>query len=306
MENKKTILVALAFLTILLSLPMSVRAQTTNIFVYPSTYSPTAAGENFTIDINVTDASQVAGYGLTLHFDPSLLVVTAWQSGGFLEASGIATIGITGGNHSDLGYVSLGDTLSQPGSTSGNGTLAQISFMTRGGGRCALHLTDTSPGAGLLDENQTGITHTTTDGQFIYNYISLTPSNGTAGFMIQGFGFGNNALITSVTWSGTELPIQPTTCDSHGNFVTPAFVPDINATPGNYTISVLDSGGNRKDATFTLTAATGPTGPQGPQGPQGPAGPAGTGGSDAYTWTALILSIVAIIIGIYAVARRKS
>ncbi len=305
MENKKAIIAVLAFLTVLLSLPISVRAQTTpNIYVGPSTYSPTVAGENFTIDINVTEASGVAGYGITLHFDPSLLVVTAWQSGGFLETSGASTIGINGGNHSDLGYVSVGDTLSQQGSASGNGTLAMISFMTRGGGRCNLHLTDTS----LLDENNEEITPTptTTDGQFIYNYVSLTPSNGTAGFMIQGFGFGINSLITSVTWNGTELPIQPTTCNLHGNFVTPAFVPDISAAAGNYTISVLDSGGNRKDAIFTLTLATGQIGPQGPKGDTGDTGPAGTGGSDAYTWAALLLSIVAIIIGIYAVTRRKS
>jgi len=305
-EKAKTVITTLAFLAVLLTLtsPVLHAATTPNVFVYPDTYSPSATGEIFTIKVNVTDAVSVSGYGINMRFDPTLLVVTGWQSGGFLETSGVSTIGLAPGNHSDIGWVALGDTLSGPGSASGAGTLVKINFTTRGGGRCALHLYNTS----LLNEATEQISHTETDGQFVYNYVSLTPSNGTGTFMIQGFGFGQNAHITSATWNGTMLPLMDTVCDGHGNFVTPGILPDIS-TPGNYTISVLDSSGNRKDAIFTLTAATGITGPQGAQGIQGltgPQGPAGTGGADSYTWAALGLSIVAIIIGIYAVAKKKS
>jgi len=304
MENKRIIIATLVFLTVLLSPAILVQGQTTspNIFIDPPTYNASAAGESFTVKVNVSDASGVAGYGVNVRFDPAILVVTAWQSGGFLETSGIGTLGITGANHSDVGYVSIGDTLSEAGSASGNGTLVKVSFKTLGGGRYALHLYDTD----LYDENNMPISHTDTDGQFAYNYISLTPSNGTAAFWIQGYGFAPNSTI-SATWNDTALLLLPTQCDIRGNFITTAIAPDIN-TPGNYTIRASDSSlpPNSREAIFTLTVATGLEGPQGPKGDTGPQGPAGTGGSDEYTWAALVLSILAIIIGIYALVRKKS
>ena len=304
MENARKIVAALTFLAVLLSLAIPVRSQTTtpNIFVDPTIYDASASSGNFTLKINVTDVANVTGYDVGLRFDPKILVFTGKQSGGFLESSGVSTLGMSGGNASSPGLVKVGDHLSEDGSANGNGTLVKLSFRILGGGRCTLELTTDTD---LLDMNEAKITHTDTNGQFINNYVVLTPSNGTGAFMIQGFGFGSDATITSVTWNETTLPVMPTQCDARGNFVTPAIVPDIS-TPGNYTITMTDSSGNIKQATFTLTAATGIQGPQGLQGPQGSQGPAGTSGTDTYSWAAIVLSIVAIIIGIYAVARRKS
>lgn len=308
MEKAKVAIIAATFLTILLTLasPALCQSANPNVYVDPLIYSASATGETFTVNINVTDAVGVAGYGINMRFDSAILVPSAWQSGGFLESSGVGTLGLASGNHSDIGWISLGDILSGPGSASGNGTLVKITFKTLGGGRCALDLYNTS----LLDDIGDTIGHTATDGQFIYNYITLIPATGPGAFMIQGFGFGQEASIASVTCNGTGTPIMTTRCDGRGNFVTPA-MPNVS-TPGNYTISVIDSVGNHKEAIFTLTAATGPQGPEGPTGPQGttgatgPQGPAGTGGASEYTWAALILSIVAILIGIYAVMKRKS
>lgn len=304
MENKKIIIATLAFLTVLLSIaiPAMGQATTPTIFIDPQTYNASATGESFTVNVNVSDASGVAGYGIYMRFDPAILVVTGWHSGGFLETSGVQALGVTSANFSNIGYVSVGDTLSGPGSASGNGTLVKISFKTLGGGRCPLHLYNTN----LYDENNVAISHTETDGEFAYNHISLTPSNGTAAFWIQGYGFATNSTI-SATWNDTAMILMPTQSDARGNFVTPAIVPDIS-TPGNYTIKVSDSGlpPNTKEAVFTLTAATGLQGPQGPKGDTGPQGPSGTSGSDTYIWAALALSIVAIIIGIYAAARKRS
>ena len=302
MEKAKAFITATAFLAILFALTSPVLCQTTspNVFVDPQTKSASATGETFTVNINVTDAVGVAGYGINMRFDPAIVVVSEWQSGGFLESSGVGTLGLAVGDHSDVGWVSLGDTLAGPGSANGNGTLVRINFTVLGGGRCALDIYNTM----LVDPDNDEISHTETDGQFIYNYISLTPSTGIAAFMVQGFGFAQNSIIRSVTWNSTPVPILPTTCDGRGNFVVPAIVPDIS-TPGNYTISVMDSVGNHKEATFNLTAATGTQGPTGPQGLQGAQGPAGTGGADMYTWAALLLSILAIAIGIYAAAKKK-
>ena len=303
MEKAKKIIAAITFLTVLLMLssPPLCQAASTNVFVDPPTQSTSVTGETFTVNINVTDAVGVAGYGVNMRFNPTVLMASGWESGGFLESSGVSTLGLTYGNYSDIGYVSLGDTLAGPGSTNGNGTLVRINFTVLGGGRCVLDIYNTM----LVDPDNDEISHTETDGQFIYNYITLTPATGIAAFMIQGFGFGSKAIIRSVTWNGTEMLVIPTECDSSGNFVIPAIAPDIS-TPGNYTISVMDSLGNHKEAVFHLTAATGTQGPQGIQGPQGPQGPAGTGGANEYTWASLILSIVAMLIGIYAVTKRKS
>lgn len=310
MENKKIIIATLAFFTVMLSLTIPVRglAATPNVFIDTgnkndwTTFDANATGETFTVNVNVTDAVGVAGYGVYLRFDSSVISPIAWQTGGFLESSGLSTLGLTAGNHTDLGYISLGDTLSGQGSANGNGTLVKVTFTTLEGGRCALHLYNTF----LYDEGNNAITHTDTDGQFIYNYVALTPSNGTAVFMIRGFGFGlSPTVVESVTWNGTAIPIMPTQCDSRGNFVTVGTVPD-NSTSGSYTITVTDNGGHSASTTFTLTAATGVQGPKGDKGDTGPQGPAGTGGSDTYTWAALVLSIIAIIVGIYAAMRKKS
>jgi len=306
MENKRIVIATLTLVTVLLVMAAAALGQTTspNVFVDPETYNASATGGSFTVNINVTGASGVSGYGVSLRFDPAILGCSDYESGGFLESSGVAVGSITFLNHTDIGYVTLGDVLSEPGSASGNGTLVKLSFTIRGGGRSDLKLYDTE----LLDENNGEISHTETSGHFTLNFVSLTPSNGpAAAFMIQGFGFQPGANITSVTCNGTALPITPTTCDSRGNFVTPGFA-DVN-TAGNYTIAVTDSGGNIQQAIFTLTAATGTVGPQGPKGDKGdtgPQGPAGTGGTDMYSWAALTLSIVAIIIGIYAMTRKKS
>lgn len=306
MEKTKVIIAMLSFLTILLTTTIPVLGQTAtpNVSVSPRTYSASAAGEIFTVDIHVTDGVAVAGYGIKMGFDPGILVVSGWQSGGFLETSGVSTLGLTPSNHSEIGWVGLGDVLAEQGSANGNGTLVKINFTILGGGRCGLNLYNTT----LYDENNDEIVHTETDGQFIYSYISLTPETGTAAFMIQGFGFEPDTLIASVTWNGTIMPTMTTRCDARGNFVTPAIAPDISI-PGNYTISAIDSSGNHKEAIFNLTVATGtlgPTGPAGPQGDTGPQGPAGTGGANEYTWASLVLSIIAILIGIYVVAKKKN
>jgi len=308
MEKAKKAIMILACLTVMLASTSLATAQTTttNVFVDPQTHTASATIETFTVKINVTNTNTVgiAAYGINIRFDPGILVVTSCEPGGFLESSDAGTLGQQIGNHSDIGYVSLGDVLAGPGSVDGNGTLAKITFTVRGGGRCALDLYTTT----LQDSNNENIDHTETDGVFIYNYIALTPQTGIAAFMIQGFGFASDSPITSIKWNDTTMVIPSLSCDDRGNFVTPAIVPDIS-TPGNYTVSVTDGSGNHQEAVFTLTAATGTQGPQGPKGDKGDTGaqgPAGTTGTDQYTWASLILSIIAIIIGIYVATKKKS
>jgi len=131
------------------------------IYVAPK-QSTAVIGDNFDVRVNISNVAGVAGYGVTMQFDPTLLVVTGWQSGGFLETSGVSTLGLTSGNHSDLGWISLGDTLSGPGSANGNGTLVILSFRVRSDGSCMLHFSNTV----LVDQNGATMDHIEVDGSF--------------------------------------------------------------------------------------------------------------------------------------------
>lgn len=132
-----------------------------SVFVDP-VHSTADLGSSFDVRVNVSNAANVTGYGVTMQFDQALLVVTGWRSGGFLESSGIATTGIVPSNQSDFGYVSLGDVLMGPGSVSGNGSLVILSFKVIANGNCTLHIYGTQ----LTDQNNDLIDHTETDGSF--------------------------------------------------------------------------------------------------------------------------------------------
>lgn len=142
-----------------------------SIFVAPE-QSYAGLGLSFDVRLNVSDAVGVAGYGINMQFDKAILVVTGWQSGGFLESSGVSTIGVVAANHSDTGWVSLGSVLAGPCSANGNGTLAILNFKVIGNGTCALHIYDTQ----LTDQNNELIDHREADGSFITSLIPEFPS----------------------------------------------------------------------------------------------------------------------------------
>ncbi len=90
-----------------------------------------------------------------------------------------------------------------------------------------------------------------------------------------------------------------------------ATVPE-SSLPGNFTVLARDGTGEHAEATFTLLSIEGPPGPTGAQGeqgeqgsagPTGPAGPAGPGAPLEYSLAAILLSIIAIVIAIYALRK---
>ena len=298
MQNVKKAIVALAVLLAFMTTISSVSSQATpEIFVtFPgmsagiTTYEATSVGETFQTNINISNGVNIYSWEIRLRFDPTLLVVSAAQSGGFLSQFG-STFPLQMDNQSDFGYVVLGELFDGPSSASGNGTLVIVTFTVLGGGRCNLGLYDTY----LYDPSLTSITHTTQDGTFVLNMLALTPSKGTAAFIIEGFGFTDNTTLEEITWDGEQLTTMPKIIgtDSKGNFVAVAAVPE-SATPGNYTVLARDLPGESASATFWLLSIQGPEGPQGPagekgeQGDIGPAGPEGSGAPMEYSLAALI------------------
>ncbi|MDH7564379.1 MAG: hypothetical protein QHH24_05835 [Candidatus Bathyarchaeota archaeon] len=159
--------------------------------------------------------------------------------------------------------------------------------------------------------------------------LVLVPDTGFASTTIMGSGgFAGNSRIT-VTWDGTPIPTVPNTLtsDLYGNFTAIISVLTPNE-PGPHIVNATDEYGRSAWAVFTVVDMTGPQGPQGPQGatgpqgsqgPQGPQGPEGATGpqglqgetgpagevSLVYIVAPIGLSVVAIILAAYAVAKKK-
>jgi hypothetical protein len=171
--------------------------------------------------------------------------------------------------------------------------------------------------------------------------LELVPNTGFASTTIVGSGgFAGNSTIT-ITWDGTLIPTVPQliTTDEYGNFtaIISVLTPTI---PGAHVVNATDEYGRSALATFTVvnmtgprgatgatgatgptgaTGATGSTGSQGSQGetgatgatgstgPQGETGEAGAPGEVPLTYIAAPagLSVVAILIAVFAILRKK-
>jgi len=313
MQNlKRTTAVFVVLIAFITTIATVKAQQTPEIFVtWPGAlegvriYEANSIGETFQTNINISFGENISSWEIKLRFDSSLLVVSAAQTGGYLGQFG-SVYPLSVLNQSDFGFVVLGETFSEPAVADGNGTLVKVTFTVLRGGRCALTLYDTL----LYDDFLNEIPHTTTSGTFFLNILTLTPSSGTAAFIIEGYGFNNNTIIREITWDDEPLKTVPKVIetDFRGDFETVATVPE-SAVPGSYTIEATDSKGQHTTATFTLLSIQGPEGPAGPegiagdQGEQGPAGPAGPAAPLEYSLAAILLSIIAIIIAIYVMRK---
>jgi len=315
MKYSKAIIIALLLTSAILAFSNSAKAQATpEIFIDPATSTVNSVGQTIDIKVNVTNVVGLFSWELRVYFNPALLLFSNVQSGGFLSQFG-ATYPLQVDNKTNLGYAQFGETFSEDVTAQGNGTLVKVTFTALAGGRCPLSLLNSK----LYDSSLTepGIIHTTANGLFVLNYVKLTPASGTGAFAIQGYGFQNSSSI-EVTWNGTPLLtyLEQLQTDATGYFLALATIPE-NSTAGNYIVLARDSVASSKTAIFTLKEIVGPIGPQGPQGaegptgPQGTTGPAGAAGQDGasapmeYTWLALILAIVALLIAAFGFMRKK-
>jgi len=122
--------------------------------------------------------------------------------------------------------------------------------------------------------------------------ITLTPESGSSAIIISGEGFFGGEIF--IYWEDEQIPTVPSPLYARdtqdGSFAAIIIVP-VDATPGEYVITVVDQEGFNDDAVFTVIAITGPPGPpgepgpagpmgsQGPEGPSGEPGPIGPAGS---------------------------
>ena len=94
----------------------------TDIFVNPVNIESPAVGEQFTVSINIGNGEGVAGYQLTVNFDPTALKYISSANGDYLPAgASVNTAEVTENS------VQLAATASE-GESDGHGTLATVTF----------------------------------------------------------------------------------------------------------------------------------------------------------------------------------
>ena len=152
------------------------------IFIYPET-SEGNVGENFTIEVKVSNVTDLYGYEFHLRWNPTLLDCVEVNEGPFLKSGGSTfftyKINSTGGCVV-VDCTLLGDVQG----VSGNGILTTIEFYIKTTGECLLDLYDTI----LLNSAEQTIEHSTTDGYF----YAVTQSGVNVG------GGGGGSLVTKV------------------------------------------------------------------------------------------------------------
>ena len=98
-----------------------VYGQTVSIDPFPAA-SP-AAGEQLTLNINITGGANVAGYLVTVTFDPTALSNATITNGDYLPAGAfVVPLTSTGAGMVGLGATAIGAT------SEGDGTLATVTF----------------------------------------------------------------------------------------------------------------------------------------------------------------------------------
>ena len=141
------------------------------IFIYPET-SEGNVGENFIIEVKVSDVTDLYGYEFHLRWNSTLLDCVEVSEGPFLKSGGSTFF--TYKINSTEGCIVVDCTLlGDIQGVNGNGTLTTIKFYIKRAGECLLDLYDTI----LLNSAEQTIEHSTTDGYF----YAVTQSEGNIG-----------------------------------------------------------------------------------------------------------------------------
>lgn len=127
-------LIFLVALTLTLLTPFNVglvSAQSTTVTVSPQSQS-VEVGQNFSIDIVIIPATEIAGAQFDLNFDPSLLTVTSVEEGNLFKQGGASTYFNSGTINNDTGTVTgVAGVILGPNSVSSPGTFAIVHFTAK-------------------------------------------------------------------------------------------------------------------------------------------------------------------------------
>jgi hypothetical protein len=150
---RKEIISILLLLTALFPLSVltspSTATPTTSLSVKPQVLTGLEIGVSFTINITVTNVTDLYGWQFSLYYNPSILNATGKSEGPFLKQDGASTfyyiVDFTDNYNATHGKITLTSTRLQPAEkgVNGTGTLATITFKTLAYGNSPLDLADT-------------------------------------------------------------------------------------------------------------------------------------------------------------------
>jgi len=147
-------------------------------------------GEMFTVDVNIEDVADLYAYQFDVGFDPALLNASSVTGGPFL-ATGGTTLFLAGLVNNSAGTVSstAESLISLVPGVSGDGTLAEMTFLAMGPGLATL----TPFGVTLLDSSLGGIAATTPSVSVL---VVATPEVASGSYAAAGL-----LMLTSmITW----------------------------------------------------------------------------------------------------------
>lgn len=119
-------------------------------------------GQNFSLDISITDAIDLYAFEFDLAFDPAILSAGSITEGPFLPTGGAATFFIDGTIDNTAGTIAFtaDSLLTAIQGVDGSGILARVDFQSLGVGTSSVTLSNVI----LLDSAGGDITATTVDG----------------------------------------------------------------------------------------------------------------------------------------------
>jgi len=136
-------------------------ATSTALYVSPQTVQGTV-GQNFTVDINVSNAADLYAWQLKLSWNATMLDAVNVTEGVFLNNGGNNTFFSPLLNNTAGYFLADCTLLGDTSGVSGQGVLVTIQFYVKASGACGLSLDNTV----LINTSVQTITHTVTSGHF--------------------------------------------------------------------------------------------------------------------------------------------
>jgi len=166
MMNKKIVAIAVSLIVIIATVVVYVimnrpiSSATAVLRVDPSTASA-SIGQNFTINLSISNVVDLFGYQIKLRWNPMMLDAINAAEKPFLKSGG-STWFVPKINNT-VGYALVDCTLlSNVAGVNGSGILATVQFHVKTSGSCDLALYDTA----LLNSTENLIPHAVTSGRF--------------------------------------------------------------------------------------------------------------------------------------------
>jgi hypothetical protein len=242
MSNKSLFVSAMAAGVLLLTIGFSLTAAQGGgavVSVLPG-HQPVAAGDPFTITVNVTDATNLGGFDLTLQYDPTVVEATTATVGPFLGSTGRSIVSGPPSIDPTAGTLYFGAATlgSSPAGPTGSGILAYVVMRAVQGGQTNLHFLPWSA-TNIYDIQGIDIPFSTADGvATVYRVYTWT------GSLNSDWSSGSN-------WSPSGLPTR------YDDVIIPA--PPVSIWPAVNVPSAVNNLTIRAGASLTIPDGSGLT-----------------------------------------------